>query len=342
MWKRRFRVSSVLFLILFIAFIVSSISAADEEVLGHQAEDSGKFRMALGHYVAALQSTPEGSAKEQQLQEEIIKLVQKIHPPPAVPEETQKHLGRGKATVEIAKKSEDLLEAISEFKKAARLAPWLANIYFNLGLVQEMADRFNDAIQSYKLYLLASPAAADAQDVKAKIYGLELKAERQQKEEHEKAARIKREQQKQEVLERFKSLVQRNIYKVSVCSWRELPKLRSGEIVGCNETEYGGRNWYPVMSMGSFHFTPNGKILLCNSGGDTQSPAPCSPNSALIIGTVEEININNIRWTNNDGKPVWIRIREDWSSFTISFNRPPDDRGYDSSYRYGYYYYKKR
>jgi len=76
---------------------------------GIMAEMAGKFREALSHYVTGLQSAPEGSAKEQELREKIIKLAQKIQPPPAVPEEVQKHLGRGKAAVEIAKKSEDLL-----------------------------------------------------------------------------------------------------------------------------------------------------------------------------------------------------------------------------------------
>jgi tetratricopeptide (TPR) repeat protein len=331
-----------LFLILFLALIVSAISAADEEALGRQAEEAGKLREALSHYVAALQSTLEGSAKEQQLREKIINLTQKIQPPPAVPEEVQKHLGRGKAAVEIAKKSEDLLEAISEFKKAARLAPWLANIYFNLGVVQEKADRFNDAIQSYKLYLLASPTAADTQDVKAKIYGLELKVERQQKEEHEKAACIRREQQKQEVLERFKRLVQGNVYNGSFCSWQEPHKFRSGEKTGCNETEYGGRNWYPGMGIHFFHFPSDGKILLCYNATYPQYHPPCSSDSATMVGTIEGVDMSSIRWTNNDGKPVWIRIREDWSSFRISYNRPPDDRGYDPSYRYVYHYFKKR
>ena len=161
-----------------------------------------------------------------------------MKPAPAMSEEAQKHLGRGQAAVEIAKTSEDFLLAISEFKKALRLAPWLANAYFNLAVVQEKAGQFNEAMQNYKLYLLAAPSASDAQDVKTRIYGLELKAERQQKESQEKTAGEEREKQKQETLNKFKQMVEGKTYYSYSCNARPYS--------GCNEKEYSGKNWYDM------------------------------------------------------------------------------------------------
>src|SRR3990172_1706101 len=86
---------AVLMLISFIVLCPLSSLAADEESIGQQAEQAGKLREALTHYVSALQSASEGGSKDQQLREKIITLVQKLTPPPAVPEEAVKYLVRG-------------------------------------------------------------------------------------------------------------------------------------------------------------------------------------------------------------------------------------------------------
>ena len=190
MWKRKFRVSLILFLILFITLLVRAISATDEEVLGRQAEESGKFREALSHYVTALQSTPEGSAKEQQLREKIINLTQKIQPPPAVPEEAKKFSVRGGVAIKEAKSSSDYAEAVKEFSKALKIAPWWAETYFNLAVAQENAGQLDSAIRSLKFYLLAAPNPPDAQQVKNQIYALEYRQEKLQKERLEQRQRL--------------------------------------------------------------------------------------------------------------------------------------------------------
>lgn len=331
--------------------------AADEESLGQQAEQAGKLREAVTHYVSALQSASEGGSKDQQLREKIITLAQKLTPPPAVPEEAQKYMGRGQGALEIARTPDDFLASISEFKKAARLAPWLASAYFNLAVVQEKAGQFNEAMRNFKFYLLAAPTAADAQEVKTRIYGLELKAERQQKEEREKAAVAELERQKQEVLDRFKRLVQGNTYENRMCNWFNIFKPgHEGEKAGCNEKEASGSNWYKFSGPNStyayyqFHFASDGKIALCGAPGELfgfkGDPFPCPSGFGPpeLIGRVVGMYIGSIRisWRDKEGKLVWIRFDEDWSYFKTSFNRPVDDIGYDPSYRYDYEFYKKR
>jgi tetratricopeptide (TPR) repeat protein len=190
MSKKRFRVSLTLFLILFAALIVSTISAADEEALGGQAEEAGKLREALNHYVTALQSAPEGSVKEQQLREKIIKLAHKIQPPPAIPEEATKFSVRGGVAIKEAKSTSDYAEAVREFSKALKIAPWWAETYFNLAVAQEKAGQLDSAIRNLKLYLLAAPNAPDAQQAKNQIYALEYRQEKLQKERLEQRQRL--------------------------------------------------------------------------------------------------------------------------------------------------------
>ena len=130
-------------------------------------------RAELKQLVAELQTSPDNRA----LREKIIKLALTLKPAPAVPEEAERRMARGEVAVERAKDAEGFRAAAAEFQAAADAAPWLAGAYFNLAVAQEKATRYADAIRSFKLYLLAAPAAKDADAVKKKIYKLEFSLE---------------------------------------------------------------------------------------------------------------------------------------------------------------------
>ncbi len=157
------------------------LAQGSEESAGRATEQAGKPREALTHYVAALQSAPDGSADDQRLRETIIKLVQKLSLPPAIPEEARRYSVRGQVWVKEAKSPSDFDEAAKEFGKALRVAPWWADGYINQGVSLEKAGKFNEAIRSLKLYLLAAPRASDADKVKDQIYTLELRQEKAQR-----------------------------------------------------------------------------------------------------------------------------------------------------------------
>lgn len=188
MKRKPFRVIEVALIVGVISGIWLIGFSADEESLGRAAEQSGKLREALRHYVTALQATPEGSSTEQQLRETIIKLARKLDPPPAVPEEAERRMARGRAAIESASSEQDFIEAATEFQKAARAAPWLPEAYFNLGVVYEKAGRYEEARRNLKLYLTAAPNASDAKQVREQLYKLEFQAEKanRQKEEERK------------------------------------------------------------------------------------------------------------------------------------------------------------
>lgn len=164
-----------------------TVGPLPEEALARQAEEAGKLREALAHYVNALQSVAAGSSKDRELREKIIKLFQRIQPPPAVGEEARRLAIRGRVAIQEAKSPSDFADAAREFGKALRLAPWWAESYYNQAIALEKAGQFDQAIQSLKWYLLAAPGAPDAEKVRDQIYALEYRQERAKKETREKA-----------------------------------------------------------------------------------------------------------------------------------------------------------
>jgi tetratricopeptide (TPR) repeat protein len=95
----------------------------------------------------------------------------------SVVEQARRHFDRGMAAVEMAKTPADYEKAIQEFEKAAQLAPQWPDVYYNLGLVQEQAERYGDAVTSLKQYLGLAPNASDAPEVKSVINKLEYRKE---------------------------------------------------------------------------------------------------------------------------------------------------------------------
>ncbi len=138
------------------------------------ADDSCKTLKAC---LAELQDAP----GDRELREKIIKLALKRKTAPAVPEEAERRLARGRAAVKAAEGKEGFQRAVQEFQKATLAAPWLAEAYYNLGIVQDKAGDYTKAIQSLRLYLLAAPYAEDARAVKSLIYEIEFREEEAEK-----------------------------------------------------------------------------------------------------------------------------------------------------------------
>ncbi|OHE80091.1 MAG: hypothetical protein A2107_01485 [Verrucomicrobia bacterium GWF2_62_7] len=127
------------------------------------------FKQAVTEYQQ--HSTSENAAK-------VIKLALGMKPAPAIPEEAERFIARGQAAVESAKEPADFKAAAAEFEKAVLSAPWVANAYYNLGLVQDKAGDYAGAIRNLNLYLLAAPNADDTRAVKSLIYKIEFKQEK--------------------------------------------------------------------------------------------------------------------------------------------------------------------
>jgi len=137
------------------------------------AKKSSSSSEELMQYVADLRKNPGDKA----LREKIIRMAVGMRPAPAIPEEAERNMARGTAFAQKATDAAGDKKAIAEFEAATNAAPWIALAYYNLGVVQEKAGMYTEAIQSLKFYLLAAPDAKNARDVKNKIYALEVDAE---------------------------------------------------------------------------------------------------------------------------------------------------------------------
>ncbi len=211
--------------LLFIGMCNATAFADYEESLGQQAEAAGKYREALTHYVNAIQPASEGSPKDQELREKIIKLVQKIQPPPAVPEEARRHMLRGEAAVDAARDKGGFLRAADEFGKALLLAPWLAEGYYNLGVVCDKAGLYEEAIRALNMYLMAKPNAGDAKQVHDLIYKIEYRIEEAKRlaEEENKKALAAKQQENEKAKKLIRNLA--GIWGYKQANWTEFYEL---------------------------------------------------------------------------------------------------------------------
>jgi len=125
-------------------------------------------REQLQQMVEQLQKNPSDNS----LREKIIRLAQEIKPPPAVPEEAERHMGYGTAAFMGAKSLADYKESVKAFEQATLAAPWYGEAYFNLGMAQDKAENYEAALRSLNLARLALP---DSKDIKALIYQVEYR-----------------------------------------------------------------------------------------------------------------------------------------------------------------------
>jgi len=175
--KRTTFVSLIVILVFISIFSMNRQCQADEQSLGKQAEQAGNQSRALTHYVSALQELWANGKYSQELNDKIITLSRELDSPPVVPEEAERHMARGSAAVKAAGSPKDFDDAVKEFESALYYAPWVAEIYYNLGVVQDKAGKYEAAIWALNMYLKAKPNSEDARQVKNLIYEIEYRTE---------------------------------------------------------------------------------------------------------------------------------------------------------------------
>lgn len=146
---------------------------------GEQAEQSGDRLKALEQYARAWQARP-NPEMERRLEEKIGKLAAGQSALPPVPEEARRYYARASAHMQTAT-TEGYVKVLDEMRQAVRVAPLWAEAYYNLGLIQESAGQYSDAIRSLELYLLLAPRSSDAPAVQTKLYELEVAVEKAMK-----------------------------------------------------------------------------------------------------------------------------------------------------------------
>ena len=130
---------------------------------------------AAAKQVQAVQAAAQAAQAEQAAEDNIKRILQSGKTP-AIPEEARRHYVMGSTALKEASSPSDFDEAIRQFQQAVELAPWWADAYYNLGVALNARKRYADAINAWKLYLVAAPQAADARAVQDRIYAIQEKA----------------------------------------------------------------------------------------------------------------------------------------------------------------------
>ena len=141
------------------------------------ADVGGDLRSAFQLCVDYLNDTRSTSLKKP-VTEKCIGLVHRLSPPPAIPEAAVRHAARAETMLRMATNDSEITSAEREFEKALDLAPWWADAWFNLGVAQRNAGKAAQAIDSFRMFLLAAPDDPAANQVQQEIYGLEVEVER--------------------------------------------------------------------------------------------------------------------------------------------------------------------
>ena len=96
----------------------------------------------------------------------------------------KKHFDRGVAAVESAKSAEDFEDAAKEFETAKSLAKDWPDVYYNLGIVYDNLEKYDDALVNLKYYLQLKPTAEDADEVETMINKIEYKKDKANEKEN--------------------------------------------------------------------------------------------------------------------------------------------------------------
>ena len=142
-----------------------------------QSTATNNTAIQLQQSIAELQKSPD----DQALREKIIKLALTLDPKPAVPPQVDELIGAATYAFKNAKSEADFADAAESYQKALLLAPWVADYYFNLGIAQEKSGKLDEAIGSFNFYLMATPEAKDAKEVRERIGGLKYALEKKSK-----------------------------------------------------------------------------------------------------------------------------------------------------------------
>ncbi len=144
----------------------------------------------LKEYISNLQKNPNNTA----LREKIIRHVQTMRTPPAIPDDARRYMNRGMAAAEDAKNEKDFSDAAEEFQKAVNAAPWMGAGYRGLAVTQEKSGQYAQALQNLKLFLLTNPAPDDAAAARTMIDKIEYRMEKAAKESSPEALALKQQE----------------------------------------------------------------------------------------------------------------------------------------------------
>ncbi len=154
--------------------IFASLGTSNEEVVklmeNHFLQQAKNPSELFGQLMQRLKNQPNDSTRRL-----ILKLASQLKPPPPIPEEARKHFVEGTAIVKSAKNPAQQAIAAQSFIEALKVAPWWGDAYYNLGVAQELAEKYDEAEKAFNFYLLSNPKDTEKREVQDRIYALSAK-----------------------------------------------------------------------------------------------------------------------------------------------------------------------
>lgn len=311
--------------------------------------------------LAQLAENPDDAA----LRTRIIQLVLGMSHPPKVSEQFNEQIGAAGYAFKHATSQTDFQTSIDAFKKASLLAPWVADVYYNIALADEKVQNFDGAILNLRWYLIAKPNAADTDSVQQKIGALQY--EKQQKatvnaqataaaraSAAAKIAAAELSARKAAVLGSIRNATFGVNYQMSFCH------PPNDVLTGCTLAEMQGKDWYATARLNfAFSFPDPGTVEIDVLNSAFSQATPQYPNGTpepLFRGTVTPSG--SVQWEcsedaaamlNHTFKPpfhsthtwntAFINADAPWRNVTLSCDRPPI--GFSSTARYYYLWLRK-
>ncbi|MGO9777316.1 MAG: hypothetical protein ACLPM3_12085, partial [Terracidiphilus sp.] len=181
-------------LALYLAAVRPGVDIQNAEQLRRDLDrnQTEQFQQALQQFTAA----PTDSARLH-----VIQLARGMETPPEIPEAAHGHFVMAVVFVNTATDNSDYDRAITEFKAALLAAPWWGEAYKKLASAQELAGRYDDAINSLIFFQTINPA--DTRSTLDDIYRLKALGQKtadeqaKQQAEDQKQALLQEQQQKE-------------------------------------------------------------------------------------------------------------------------------------------------
>ena len=296
----------------------------------------------LRAYEQQLRATP----TDLNLRHKLIAFVLRMKPAPAVPERFHELLGKGTYIFKNATGPTDFTAAVQAYNDAALEAPWIPDVYFDLGTAQEKAQQFTDAIASFRLYLYAAPRANDADAVRQRIGGLQFAADKAAADASAASAAAQQKQQQAIAVASFKNVVYGSTYYRRNCISAWIPGengIKTGQ--GCNFQEYSASNWRSTSGtpVFAFFFPDDGTIVLrFISGNNTAAEnievrgTPVDASLTSLVWECPTIDLSTEGGTVTGWKPAWVRMDTTATPFLFIFScdRPRTGGLPDARYNY--------
>ncbi len=244
-------------------------------------------RLALARLISRLRQDPQNQA----LRLAVIRIALKMRPAPAIPHAARRALAKGVVLFGEAKSPQDFQAAGAAFQKAADLAPWWPDPYFNLAKTEEQGGHNHAAVNNLRNYLAAAPYARDRGAVRTELYQDEFRAKQ---EEAAAASLAQRQQNAQTILAYLQANFGKTITGLESC--RGYPII-AGMMnnLRCTKDQAAGSNWENLSAFapayGQFQYS-----LIGRNADEIRMQAP-KTTYLDFCGTVgSSTSLGDIRW----------------------------------------------